>query len=426
MRPEPWALAAAVAFLGYQAPFLRRVAAGVVAGLIAPLLWTAWDWIVAGDPLLAVNRTDDLAEIARKLTPLRQAPKTMGKMIIGIDESTLFWVAAAGMAVVLVVALWRRRLPADPLPFLIVTVIPFVLLAEIARDYPLRQRYLLPLAIVIAIEAAVVLTLAGRAINRRFPGLRPYVACGFVIAAGYGVMFTVSRAPQVHTPVLPFVNGGVQILDTYKLDCRRIGFLAGRVRDVKVVPPLALHADEPLERFKFITPGDPVPTDLDVLVVPREQQIVPDPRFRPSRRSTSGCCTGPARAARRGFRCSERRSRRDVRRVVRGGPGRRAADAGGDDARDGDAGRRAVGAHRADEGSRRGRVRVVHGPPQPQGRRAGREPAGRARLPVGAARPSGARRGLGRADRRRGVLGVLPRRGRAARRSARGRRTSRP
>ena len=53
-------------------------------------MWTAWDWLVAGDPLLAVNRTDDLAEIARKLTPLRQAPKTMGKMIIGIDESTLF------------------------------------------------------------------------------------------------------------------------------------------------------------------------------------------------------------------------------------------------------------------------------------------------------------------------------------------------
>ena len=53
------------------------------------------------------------------------------------------------------------------------------------------------------------------------------------------------------------------------------------MRDVKVVPPLALHADEPLERFKFITPGDPVPADLDVLVVPREQQIVPDPRFRP-------------------------------------------------------------------------------------------------------------------------------------------------
>jgi hypothetical protein len=281
VRPEPWALAAAVAFLGYQAPFLRKVAAGVVGGLIAPLLWTGWDWIVAGDPLLAVNRTDDLAAIARKLTPLRQAPKTMGKMIIGIDEATLFWVAAAGMAVVLIVAVWRRRLPADPLPFLVVTVIPFVLLAEIARDYPLRQRYLLPLAIVIAIEAAVVLTLAGRAVNQRFGGLRPYVACGFVIAAGYGVVFTISRAPQVHTPVLPFVNGGVQILDTYKLDCRRIGFLAGRVRDVKVVPPLALHADEPLERFKFITPGEPVPTDLDVLIVPREQQIVPDPRFRP-------------------------------------------------------------------------------------------------------------------------------------------------
>ena len=53
------------------------------------------------------------------------------------------------------------------------TVIPFVLMAEIARDYPLRQRYLLPLAIVIAIEAAVVLTLAGRAINRASRGCVP-------------------------------------------------------------------------------------------------------------------------------------------------------------------------------------------------------------------------------------------------------------
>ncbi len=161
------------------------------------------------------------------------------------------------------------------------TVIPFVLMVEIARDYPLRLRYLLPLAVVIAIEAAVAFAWLGGAINRRFPGLRPYVACGFAVIAIYGVVFTVSRAPQVHTPVLPFVNGGVQILDTYNLDCHRIGFLAGRVRDVKAVPPLALHADQPLERFTFITPGDPVPADVDVLVVPREQQVVPDPRFHP-------------------------------------------------------------------------------------------------------------------------------------------------
>ena len=37
VRPEPWALAAAVAFLGYHGPLLRRFAAGVVGGLIAPL-----------------------------------------------------------------------------------------------------------------------------------------------------------------------------------------------------------------------------------------------------------------------------------------------------------------------------------------------------------------------------------------------------
>jgi hypothetical protein len=83
----------------------------------------------------------------------------------------------------------------------------------------------------------------------------------------------------VHTPTLPFVKGGVQILDTYKLDCRRIGYLSGGVRDVKVIPPLALHAGEPLDRFTFITTGQPVPAGVDVLLVPREQQVVPDARF---------------------------------------------------------------------------------------------------------------------------------------------------
>src|SRR6185503_2284801 len=115
-------------------------------------------------------------------------------------------------------------------------------------------RYLLPVAVVIAIEAAVALVAAGRAARRRYPGLRPWLAAGYVLVAAYG---------------------GVQLLDTTRIPCDRIGFLAGRVRDVKVVPPLALHADEPLDRFTFILPGQPVPPGLDVIVVPREQQVVP-------------------------------------------------------------------------------------------------------------------------------------------------------
>ncbi len=153
------------------------------------MLWATWDGLVAGDPLLAVNRTDQLAEIARKLTPLREAPKVMTRMIMAIDEPALFFVAAAGMAAVLIVALRSRRLPADPLPFLVVTVIPLVLLAEIARDYPLRVRYVLPVAVVIAIEAAVALVAAGALpAAAASPGLRPWLACaGYGVVAGYGV-----------------------------------------------------------------------------------------------------------------------------------------------------------------------------------------------------------------------------------------------
>src|SRR4029079_18468137 len=142
--------------------------------------------------------------------PLREAPKVMARMIMTIDEPLLFAIAAVGMGVVLVEALRRRRLPVEPAPFLcfVVSVIRAVWWAEIARDYPLRVRYLLPVAVVIAIEAAVALVAAGRALQRRPPGPRAGVISRTGIVAAYGVLSTVSRAPQVHTPVLPFVQGG--------------------------------------------------------------------------------------------------------------------------------------------------------------------------------------------------------------------------
>ncbi len=279
VRPEPWALAAVAAFLGYQAPLLRRLGAGIVAGLIAPLTWMTFDWAVAGDPLLAINTTDTLSGIARNLTPLDEAPKTMSKMILTLNEPWLWTAAAVGMALILAEALRRRRLPLDTLPYAIVAVIPTVLMVEIARGYPLRVRYLLPLAIVIAIESASFFVLTGRNATSRFPGLRSYAVFGFVALAAYGIGFAGTRSPQVHTPVEPFINGGVQLLRQQPIACSEIGFLAGRVRDVKAVPPLALHTDEPLGRFRFILPGDPVPPGLEVIVVPREQQIVPDARF---------------------------------------------------------------------------------------------------------------------------------------------------
>ena len=332
----------------------------------------------------------------------------MAKMIIGIDESTLFYVAAVGMAVVLLVALFKRRLPADPLPFLIVTVIPFVLMAEIARDYPLRLRYLLPLAVVIAIEAAVAFAYIGGAINRRFPGLRPYVACGFVVIAAYGVVFTVSRAPQVHTPVLPFVNGGVQILDTYKLDCNHIGFLAGRVRDVKVIrrwrcTPTSRCSASVSRRA---TPCRPTSTCWSCRASSRSCPIRASTR---SRRSTGGLFYGTGKGCSAGLGARDRRSGRDVRRLARRGAGSRDRPARGDDARHRHARRRAPSARVVlMKGHDAGRLRLVHRPAQPQGCRTGREPARGAGVRLARPGPPGASGGRRGADRRGSDVGLLP------------------
>ncbi len=67
--------------------------------------------------------------------------------------------------------------------------------------------------------------------------------------------------------------------------------------------------------------------------------------------------------------------------------------AGDDGARDGDVRRQAVCADGAAEGSRRARLRLLHELREPQGRRAGGEPARGAALPLAAARPAGAGRG---------------------------------
>ena len=111
-----------------------------------------------------------------------------------------------------------------------------------------------------------------------------------------------------------------------------------------------------------------------------------------------------------GVRCARRTPSATRWRSSGAGSPRRArpSGAGGGRAGDGDAGRAALGADGAGEGGGRARLRLPHGLRQPQGPRAGGEPARRAALPLARARPAGAGRGAGRADVARGLGAVLP------------------
>ena len=60
LRPEAWLLAAYLAWIWRTLP-RRAVRALVVAAASAPVIWLLADWVLAGDPLYSLTRTQALA-----------------------------------------------------------------------------------------------------------------------------------------------------------------------------------------------------------------------------------------------------------------------------------------------------------------------------------------------------------------------------
>ena len=142
--------------------------------------------------------------------------------------------------------------------------------------------------------------------------------------------------------------------------------------------------------------------------------------------AVDGRCAGPDAAGIRGARPAQgrsaRRPARAVHALVRRGVRRAGAGAERHDARDGRCRRAAGGAHGAAQGHRSARPHLLHQPGQPQGARARGQRQGGAAVLVAAARAPGALRGHDRAGRRGRGRRLLRDAGRAAARSAPGRR----
>ena len=280
IRPEAWPVAATIAVADSAGPLRRRVAAGVAAGALAPVVWMVFDTIVAHDPLLAIHRTDALAGIARRLTPVGDAPRVMAHILLVAGGSVACVAGAIG--VLIAIARFVRRVPGvDLLPSAVIVLVPLVTLLEVARGYPLRMRYVLPVAPALAIEAACVLVLASRALVGRLPALAVVVRLGFVVLALTTLTLAATRKPDDRTKSLPLVEDGARLLASS--DCRRIAVVGQRLRDVKDVPPLALAASTPLERLTFVAPGGTI-GEVDAVLVPRDGVSLDDARFREIRR----------------------------------------------------------------------------------------------------------------------------------------------
>jgi hypothetical protein len=184
IRPDAWLLAGLYwLWCAPRASWPQRVrwAAIVAAG---PLLWVALDWIVTGQPLYSLHRTQNTAVALGRTVPLAQVPGTLSHYLIVLAKSAV--VAGAIAGVVLSAWLVPRRMVA-PFVVLLSGIGTFVVLA--GAGLSVIDRYLLMPAVMILIFCAFALsgwTMLERGVLRRLWAL------GAAVLAGIGIYLAAS------------------------------------------------------------------------------------------------------------------------------------------------------------------------------------------------------------------------------------------
>lgn len=146
LRPEAWAFAAAYyIYLAWGMGWRQRAVYAALT-LAAPLLWMAYDLVIAGDALYSLHGTSDLAATLNRRRTLVDIPIALPEglgyqlrepVLIGAVAGAVFsWIYARGRAAVLA-ALFS------------INVVTFIALALV--HLPLLARYLLVAAVVLAV-----------------------------------------------------------------------------------------------------------------------------------------------------------------------------------------------------------------------------------------------------------------------------------
>jgi hypothetical protein len=184
IRPDAWLLAGLYwLWCAPKASWSARIrwAAIIAAG---PLIWVALDWIVTGQPLYSLHRTQDTAVALGRTVPLAQLPGTLSHYLIVLAKSAVLAGAIAG--VVLSAWLVPRRMVA-PFVVLLSGIGTFVVLA--GAGLSVIDRYLLMPAVMILIFCAFALsgwTMLEHGLLRRLWAL------GAAVLAGIGIYLAAS------------------------------------------------------------------------------------------------------------------------------------------------------------------------------------------------------------------------------------------
>jgi hypothetical protein len=222
LRPEAWLFAGLYwLWIGRPLRLLPLVAAG-------PLIWMAFDWAIAGDPLYSLTGTRDNAAVLQRRTGLDEVPLTVPRRIGEIVREPILLGAAIGG----VLALWKMRDRALlPAAVGVISLGAFCVLA--AAGLPILGRYLLLPATILIVFAAATLTGWNRG---------PWWRVGAVVTA---IAFVAFIPAQVHR--IDRLHGALatqrEIRDDLHAIAARVPCAPVAVPNHRPVPLLALWLD---------------------------------------------------------------------------------------------------------------------------------------------------------------------------------------
>jgi hypothetical protein len=264
LRPEAWL------FAGVYWLWLGRPWRLVWLVAIAPVLWLAFDWAIAGDPLHSLLGTRETAQELNRRTGLDELPITVPRRIGEILREPVLLGAAIGG----VLALWKLRPRALPGAAAgVVALAAFSVLA--AAGLPILGRYLLLPAAILAVFCGAGV-FGWRLLARDDPWRQRWIA-GAALTAVALLAFTPKQADRIAS-----LNDTIGIQREIRDDLHEIAdrIECGPVFVVnhRPVPLLALWTDRPPGEIRAKGPAQ----GRGSVVLPRSDEVarqyVLDPR----------------------------------------------------------------------------------------------------------------------------------------------------
>jgi hypothetical protein len=185
LRPEAWLLSGLYwLWCIVPATWPQRIRYTVLTA-VAPIVWSAVDWIVTGDPLFSLTHTSGLAEELGRQRGLSEIPAATVEFLKSLDKVPVFYAGVLGLVLALVLV--PRRI-GWPLATFVVGMGTFVLVG--LAGLSVIDRYLLVPSLMVMVFAAVAL--GGWSMLRAGWARNVWAGAAALIVA-YGVFFTATH-----------------------------------------------------------------------------------------------------------------------------------------------------------------------------------------------------------------------------------------